>query len=64
MYIRDAGKVGMEFQRAQSHPGFIDKQEALWATYLTRQLGASGQNNKSRKDGCRKITVPLNVNLK
>ena len=24
-YIRDAGKVGMEFQGAQSHPRFKDK---------------------------------------
>ena len=43
------------------------KQEALWATYLTGRSGASGQkgeNNYSRKDGCRKVTVPLNVSLK
>ena len=48
-------------------PEFYTEQEALRATYLTRQLGASGQIKMrlsvGKTDGCRKITVPLNVSL-
>ena len=38
------------------------KQEALWATYLTRRLGASRWGQLQQKTWLSKITVPLDLN--